>query len=131
MSIKTIFSKAVRSITAVRRKSLVSTSTPTKPKVIQTPGQEIDAQGTPIEKIVVIEEPKRVLTKGQKKIVQRTEDILRVLPKLQYSETEGIKEGPTFAYGEYTLAYKNNTFIRGVTNRTVRSKTPIVNKPFP
>jgi hypothetical protein len=92
-------------------------------------GQKIDAQGTiQLEKIE--EKPIRILTKGQKKIIKNTVDILSCIPKLKDATIDGILEGPTYRYGDYTLTYRDNTFVRGITNRTVRSTTQLVNKAF-
>ncbi|KAL0485607.1 hypothetical protein AKO1_003176, partial [Acrasis kona] len=81
---------------------------------------------------VLYEEPKpeRKFTKSQKKILKHTNDILSTIPKLHYTENDGILEGPTYSWGEYSLSYRNNNFLRGVTNRTVRSNVQYKNKPF-
>ncbi|KAL0480357.1 PCMP-E52 [Acrasis kona] len=96
----------------------------TKPDVTVAQGQN---------PVSVLEEPKaeRKFTKSQKKILNQTKNILTTTPKLSYTEVEGIQEGPTYSWGEYSLSYRHNNFLRGVTNRTARPLVQYKNSPFP
>ncbi|KAL0483728.1 DNA-directed RNA polymerase subunit beta [Acrasis kona] len=131
---KSLLKRALRKIKKVTE-SLLIIDAPTKSLVNKKESvTSNDLKNKPAQgqsDIPIEEKVERKFTKSQKKIMTQSVNILSTIPKLSYTEIDGVQEGPTYSWGDYTLSYRNNNFLRGVTNRTVRSTTQHKNVPFP